>query len=594
MNSQHDEHSLPNGNNNGVHEIQHGAIVTDSGIRFSLWAPDASDVRVKFEDDRDVKLDSTTEGWFTKTIEVKSGKNYRFIIDGNLEAPDPASRAQATDVDGWSQVIDHSAYSWVNQEWIGRPWNEVIFYELHVGILGGFTKVEAALKDLKTLGVTAIELMPINEFPGSRNWGYDGVFPFAPESAYGTPDQLKGLIDTAHGLGMMVFIDVVYNHFGPVGNYLHEYAKGFFREDIHTPWGAAIDFRRRQVRDFFIENAQMWIRDYRVDGLRLDAVHAISEKDFLVEFAARVRAAAPDRHIHLVLENEDNSAMLLEQGFNAQWNDDAHNILHAILTNEKETYYSNYSESQTEKLARYIAEGFIYQGEKTHLGKHRGELSRHLSPTSFVVFLQNHDQVGNRAFGERLVELADHNYIKSAAALTVLSPMIPLLFMGEENGATQPFFYFTDHPPEMADLVRDGRRDEFKELSAFKDETMRNKIPDPNHLNTFINSIADCAADSANTWRAFYKKLLAIRHKEIIPRLANVRCEVATIIAERAVSVSWKMGDGSVLNMALNFSSKELDYDDEKFVGRIIFSNGYTDGSQNVLPPGSIKITISH
>src|SRR4051812_19202233 len=318
MNLRHDENSSPNENNNsGANKIQHGAIANYSDIRFSLWAPDALDVSVKFDNRREVKLDSVAEGWFTKTIQANGNVNYRFIIDGNLEVPDPASRAQVTDVTGWSQVVDHSTYSWVNQEWIGRPWNEVIFYELHVGILGGFLEVEAALKDLKELGITAIELMPINEFPGSRNWGYDGVFPFAPESAYGTPDQLKRLIDTAHGLGMMVFIDVVYNHFGPVGNYLHEYAKGFFRDDIHTPWGAAIDFRRRQVRDFFIENAQMWIRDYHVDGLRLDAVHAISEKDFLVEFATRVRAAAPHRHIHLVLENEDNSALLLEQGFNA-------------------------------------------------------------------------------------------------------------------------------------------------------------------------------------------------------------------------------------------------------------------------------------
>jgi maltooligosyltrehalose trehalohydrolase len=595
MNSQRDEKLSPIKDENIGNDsaIQHGAIVSDDGIKFSIWAPDALQVDVKFDDDNLHALNQIGDGWFTKTIETKRSIKYRFVIDNKLDVPDPASRAQVDDVTGWSSVVDHSEYVWKNESWKGRPWQEAIFYEMHVGILGGFAKVESTLSDLATLGITAIELMPINEFPGARNWGYDGALPFAPEHAYGTPDELKSLIDTAHSLGIMVFIDVVYNHFGPVGNYLHEYAKGFFRDDIHTPWGAAIDFRRPQVRNFFIENAEMWIRDYRVDGLRLDAVHAISEKDFLVEFAERVRAAAPNRHIHLVLENEDNSAALLEQGFNAQWNDDAHNVLHAILTNEEESYYSNYVDSQTEKLARYLAEGFIYQGEKSHRGQHRGEPSGHLSPTSFVVFLQNHDQVGNRAFGERLIELADENAVKSAAALTILSPMIPLLFMGEENGSRQPFYYFTDHPPEMADLVRDGRRNEFSDLAAFKSEEMRNNIPDPNHLNTFINSIVDCASDYDSAWRAFYKNLLTIRYQEIIPRLTNVRCEGATIIGDRAVVVSWKMSDGSVLTIALNLSNEPVDYEDEKFDGRLIFSNGCKDADENALPPGSIKVFIS-
>lgn len=585
--------SIKNSHYSETLKMTHGASVTQRGTQFSLWAPDASRVQIKFDDDSLHELNRSDDGWFVKILEDVTSTRYRFLIDDHLEVPDPASRAQLNDVTGWSHVIDHSEYVWKNENWTGRPWHEAIFYELHVGIVGGFAKVEAALPGLAELGVTAIELMPVNEFPGSRNWGYDGAFPFAPENSYGTPDQLKSLIDTAHGLGLMVFIDVVYNHFGPVGNYLHEYAKGFFREDLQTPWGAAIDFRRTQVRDFFIENAQMWIRDYRADGLRLDAVHAISEKNFLVEFATRVRASAPARHVHLVLENEDNSAALLEQGFNAQWNDDAHNVLHSILTEEEESYYINYKDSQTEKLARYLAEGFIYQGEKGHRGKSRGEPSGHLPPTSFVVFLQNHDQVGNRAFGERLIELADENFVKSAAALTILSPMIPMLFMGEEKGTRQPFLYFTDHPTEMADLVRDGRREEFSDLAAFKSEEMRAKIPDPNQLNTFINSIVDCVSEDENEWTIFYKKLLAIRHSEIIPRLANVRCEGATVIAERAVSVSWKLSDESVLAIALNLSTMTVEYEVDKFGGKLIFSNGFHGDEESVLPPGSIKVFIS-
>src|SRR5690606_29905070 len=290
-------------------------------------------------------------------------------------------------------------------------------------------------------------------FPGARNWGYDGTLPFAPESSYGSPNELKSLIDTAHELGLMVFLDVVYNHFGPDGNYLGQYAREFFRDDIHTPWGSAIDFRKRQVRDYFCENALMWVRDYRVDGLRFDAVHAISEKDFLIELAERVRAeVGPKRHVHLVLENEDNSASLLEKNYNAQWNDDWHNVMHNLLTNEHEGYYADFAGNPTQKLARCLGEGFIYQGENSRHGRTRGEASAHLPPTAFVAFLQNHDQVGNRAFGERLINLADVDALKAATVLLLLSPMVPLLFMGEEWGSERPFLYFTDHGPELGKL----------------------------------------------------------------------------------------------------------------------------------------------
>lgn len=572
--------------------FQHGAILTNKGTQFSLWAPNSSTVDVKFKDGQTYSLDAAGEGWFTKTISTRDC-TYRFVIDGDLEVPDPASRAQINDITGWSRVVDHSLYKWRADEWRGRPWHETVFYELHVGTLGGFVAVEALLPELAELGITAIELMPLNEFPGERNWGYDGTLPFAPDSAYGTPEQLKSLIDTAHSLDLMVFIDVVYNHFGPVGNYLGEYAKEFFREDIHTPWGAAIDFRKPQVRNFFYENAVMWIRDYRVDGLRFDAVHAINDKDFLIELAKQARAAASDRHVHLVVENEDNSAALLEQGFNAQWNDDAHNILHTLLTGEQESYYANYKDSQTQKLARYLSDGFIYQGEKSHNGRNRGEPSGHLPPTSFIVFLQNHDQIGNRAFGERLIELTDVDSLKVATALVLLSPMIPLLFMGEEYGSRQPFLYFTDHPPEIAEMVRNGRREKFADFSEFKDEKMREKIPDPNNLNSFIRSIVHNNSFNKSEWRSFYKNLLKLRRTEIIPRLTYAKCERVTIVAELALIVSWTVADGHMLDIAINLSKSATGSITNQAEGKSIFSYGYENYShKNKLPASSINVAL--
>ena len=288
----------------------HGALLTGSGqTRFSLWAPDAQAVSVELADGRLHPLNATADGWFSLEIDCIVGTGYRFLINDEKAVPDPASRAQLDDVHGFSRVVDHHGYHWLCANWQGRPWHEAIIYEIHVGLLGGFTEVRNRLPKLKKLGITAIELMPLGEFPGSRNWGYDGALPFAPESSYGTPDELKNLIDTAHGLGLMVYIDVVYNHFGPDGNYLGLYASSFFRNDIQTPWGAAIDFRRPEVRNFFCENALMWIFDYRVDGLRFDAVHAISDPDFLVDLANRVRSAlSPNRQVHLMLENEHNCA----------------------------------------------------------------------------------------------------------------------------------------------------------------------------------------------------------------------------------------------------------------------------------------------
>lgn len=578
---------------------QHGAFLNkDGSTHFALWAPDARNVSIQLgNEDTTYNLFADKDGWYKATLDCAAGTAYRYIINGDLHVPDPAARLQLSDVHGWSCVLDQ-AYPWQAVTWHGRPWHEAIIYELHVGALGGFKKVEAMLPSLAELGITAIELMPINEFPGNRNWGYDGVLLFAPESSYGTPDELKSLIDTAHSLGLMVFLDVVYNHFGPDGNYLGQYAKHFFRSDIKTGWGDAIDFRQPQVRDFFCENALMWILDYRFDGLRIDAAHAIKDNDFLIELAQRVRnAILPSRHVHLILENEDNAASLLTKGFDAQWNDDGHNVLHHLLTGEHEGYYADFAEQPTSKLARCLSEGFIYQGEYTPRGHLRGEGSSHLPPTSFVLFLQNHDQIGNRAFGERLTQLADHDALKASLGLLILSPMIPLLFMGEEWGSKQPFLFFTDHHAELAKAVCEGRRNEFAGFSSFNDEKLREKIPDPNDVETFTRSAFNESLHRDNEheeWRNYYQHLLELRHKEIIPRLKGAKSSQVNILAERALCAAWQMGDGCVLRIYINLSPLPIHATPAWNDARLIFSHQVlkAEYQQGILTPGSILVSI--
>src|SRR5690554_2825159 len=343
----------------------HGATVQpDGATSFSLWAPDARSVAVRLGDGSVHILHHQDDGWYSARVSCGAGTRYRLMIDDRLSVPDPASRYQPLGLDGPSCVIDPDAFAWQHNDWQGRPWHETVIYELHPAACGGFNGIRQQLPALHELGVTAIELMPVSEYPGEHNWGYDGVLPFAPQSSLGTPDELKQLIDAAHGLGLMVFMDVVYNHFGPHGNYLGDYASAFFREDQATPWGAAIDFSRPEVADFFCENALMWLSEYRIDGLRLDAVHAIPDTRFLTDLAQRIGDSLPsDRHVHLMLENERNQASLLEAGYDAQWNDDGHHALHVLLTDEDESYYSDFSRDATVKLARCMLEGFIYQGE---------------------------------------------------------------------------------------------------------------------------------------------------------------------------------------------------------------------------------------
>lgn len=565
----------------------HGAIMLDAQhTRFALWAPDAFYVSVELENGKSIAMLPQADGWFEVEIKCPAGTRYRYNIDGEQDVPDPASRAQASDVHGWSLVVDPLAYHWRQPNWQGRPWHEAVIYELHVGALGGYANVEQHLPRLAELGVTAIELMPLAQFPGERNWGYDGVLPYAPHSSYGTPEQLKHLIDSAHEYGLAVILDVVYNHFGPDGNYLGQYAASFFQEDVHTPWGAGIDFERREVRDFFLDNALMWLLEYRFDGLRLDAVHAIDNPGFLQELAQRVRQQVDTgRHVWLVLENELNQASLLKHDFDAQWNDDFHNVLHVLLTGETDAYYSDFAQDPTAKLARCLGEGFIYQGDTTRHGHARGEPSGGLPPTAFVAFLQNHDQIGNRALGERLHQLCPPQALKAATALLLLSPMIPLMFMGDEANAAEPFLFFTDHHGELAEAVREGRRNEFADFAAFQDPERREHIPDPNALSTLQQSMPTLA-DQDHV--AFYRELLSLRHRHIVPHLPGSVALGAQVLGDAAVSARWRLGNGSVLQIDLNLSATALEH---STAPHLIFATPAGDGTH--LPPYSARVTLS-
>jgi maltooligosyltrehalose trehalohydrolase len=543
----------------------------DGAVRFRLWAPAQETVSVAIEPGDLLPMRRDTDGWFEATARVPDGTRYRYRLADGMMVPDPASVEQADDVHDPS-VVRTEAFAWRHPDWRGRPWTETVLYEVHPGVAGGFRGIQNDLPRLRDLGITAVELMPVNDFPGKRNWGYDGVLPYAPDTTYGSPDDLKELIDAAHGLGMMMFLDVVYNHFGPDGNYLHAYAPQFFRDDVNTPWGPAIDFRRPEVRDYFTGNVLMWLNDYRFDGLRFDAVHAIQEQDWITEMAAAVRATVPpDRHVHLVLEHH-NAASLIRNAVDAQWNDDGHNVLHVLLTDEDGGYYADYAADPAAKLARVLAEGWVYQGERSaYLNAPRGEPGADLPPYAHVLFLQNHDQIGNRALGERLTTLTSPAALEAAIVLQMLCPQIPLLFMGEETASTTPFLFFTDHHAELADAVREGRRQEFAGFAAFADPEKRERIPDPNAVETFTVSLPQPGSPERF---AFYRELIALRMEEIVPRLPGTISLGAEPIGPKAILARWRLGDGARLTIVTNLGAETVPFATPG--GRVLFRTGVT------------------
>ena len=555
-----------------MNERHFGARLSSEGATFRLWAPAARRVDLLLEQ-QSLPLTPGKHGWFETNVPgTKAGARYRFRIDGEIDVPDPASAFQPEDVFGPSEVIDHANYAWRAKDWRGRPWHETVLLEAHIGTFtreGSYRAMIGKLDHLVETGITALELLPLADFAGSRNWGYDGVLWYAPDSAYGRPEDLKCLVDEAHLRGMMVFLDVVYNHFGPEGNYLGRYAPAFFT-DAQTPWGSAIDYRVPQVRAFAIENALYWLDEYRFDGLRLDAVHAITELGEIsmlsdLSHAAGQLADKTGRHIHLVLENDDNRVSLLDPvqdpprgNYHAQWNDDYHHAWHVILTGEKQGYYRDYQHSPLSDIARALGSGFVYQGEDSEHrgGKPRGEASGALPPTAFVNFLQNHDQIGNRAFGERLESLAKREAIEAALAITLLAPTIPMLFMGEEWGSKMPFPFFCDFKGGLAEAVRKGRRDEY----AWAYEKFDNDVPDPLSEATFRSAILDWEARSGSGRErlALVRDLLAIRRRHIMPRLAGARFGEARVADDGTLNANWHLGDEARLSLTANLSDRTI------------------------------------
>lgn len=543
--------------------------------RLRLWAPAAARVELGLADAAGTlrwhPMAAADAGWFELARDdAGPGTRYCFRADGGLPVPDPASRCQADDVHGPSLVVDPTAFTWSDGDWRGRPWEDAVFYELHVGAFspgGDYIGVIEHLDHLRRLGVTAIELMPVADFPGARDWGYDGVLPFAPDTRYGPPEDLKRLVQEAHARDLMVFLDVVYNHFGPEGNYLGLYAPQFFTERHHTPWGAAVNFdgeHSHWVRQFFIHNALYWLEEFHLDGLRFDAVHAVFDDrrpDIFEELAAAVHAGpGRERRIHLVLENERNQTRYLgPERYRAQWNDDAHHALHVLTTGEADGYYQDYHEHPTRDLGRCLAEGFAYQGEPSAYrhGERRGEPSGHLPPSAFVNFLQNHDQIGNRACGERIAALAPPEAVCAATAILLLAPSPPLLFMGQEWGTRRPFPFFCDFGADLRRAVVEGRRREFARFSEFQDPARRERIPDPTAAATFASAVLDWAEPQTEEGRrilALHRELLCLRHREVMPRIKGMSGHAGGFetFGRTGLNARWQLADGSILHLQAN------------------------------------------
>ena len=547
-----------------------GAALTPDGVRFAVWAPSADNAQVEV-DGRCVPMPRGAQGFFhCFDAEATAGSRYTFRFDGaDLAVPDPASRFNPDGVHEPAEVLDARAYEWRDRDWRGRPFRDAVIYELHVGTFtpqGTYAAAAERLDYLAALGVTAIELMPLAATPGRWNWGYDGVLPFAPHAPYGRPDDLKGFVDAAHQRGLMVLLDVVYNHFGPEGNYLGHYAQQFFTARHQTPWGNGINFDDRSsgvVRQFFIHNALYWLEEYHFDGLRLDAVHAIiddSDPSFLSELAAAVRAMPSDRPLHLVLENDHNDAALLARdragrpvAFTGQWNDDFHHALFVLLTDETRGHYADYAEPGR-MLLRTLQEGFAYQGEySVHRSEARGSASAALPPEAFVNFLQNHDQIGNRPDAARLWMLIEPPRVLAAETLLALLPTPILMFMGDEFHAPSRFPFFCDFGEELARAVTEGRRNEFGSL--WQDD-VTDAVPGP---------ATEAARDAARlAWEALTRephklaltrarRRFALRREELAPRLP-ARAAGGTLLGPATLTARWSLADGTTLTVAANLA----------------------------------------
>ena len=608
---------------NHLHKMPFGARIELGGVAtFRLWAPAARRVELILhhkEGDGALEMRRLPDGWH-ELARVKAAEHarYSYRLDDAMVVPDPASRFNPDDVAGASCLIDPLSFPWPSQHWTGRPWHEAVIYEMHVGCFtpaGTFAAAIDRLDDLSALGVTAIELMPVADFPGCRGWGYDGVLPFAPDASYGTPDDLKRLVVAAHRRGLMVLLDVVYNHFGPQGNYLHAYAPAFFNADVPTPWGAAINFdadHSATVRSFFIHNALYWLEEFQLDGLRLDAVHAMHDRSashFIDELARSVRAGpGSQRHVHLILENDLNDAARLERGSDgvphladAQWNDDVHHAVHVMATGETDGYYVDYAAQPVHQFGRALAEGFAYQGDPSPFrgGELRGTGSAHLPPLAFINSMQTHDQIGNRAFGERIAAMAAEakreDALRALLACVLLAPSPPMLFMGEEYAAATPFQYFCDFEGELAQAVTNGRRAEFGKFARFADPQVRDHIPDPNAESTFLASKLDWNERTREPhvrWLALYSTLLKLRASHLMPWLAGARSGRWALQDGGELAIVWPLDGGHHWHLLAQLHDQPGSGAFLKAMPGIPIYRSHPDAE--ALPAWSVAVNIEH
>ena len=568
---------------------------------YSVWAPSASALHIVLNGETR-EMQRNTRGWWTIEREPVHGDRYGFLVDGDGPFPDPRSGWQPDGVHGLSAFVDHSRFTWTDSRWQAPPLAAAVIYEVHIGTFtpeGTFVSAIARLPYLVELGVTHVELMPVVEFPGTRGWGYDGVDLFAPHHAYGGPDGLKQFVDAAHAHGLAVILDVVYNHFGPVGNYLSKFGP-YLTSRYKTPWGDAVnldDAQSHEVRRFFCDNARHWLRDYHFDGLRLDAIHAfvdMSATHFLEQLTTEVDVleAVTGRHLVLIAESDLNDPRVVRPreahglGLDAQWNDDYHHSVHALLTGERAGYYADFG--SLSHLAAAIRNGFVYGGAPSaHRRRPHGRAPHEIPGWRFVVAAQNHDQIGNRAMGDRLGHLVSTGRAKVAAALLLTSPFVPLLFQGEEWGASTPFLYFTAHEdPDLAEQVRHGRRNEFAAFGWKPDD-----IPDPQAESTFGRSQLLWNELDAETHRElldWYRTLIRLRHST--PELRDGRYE-ATLV-EHDEDARWLVMSRGRIKTACNLSGVTCPMTLGRAARLIVASQRdvhLQDGSL-MLPPDSVAI----
>ena len=552
-----------------------GAVwLDDHRCRFRVWAPLSENVSLHLvaPDDRVVPMESQKLGYYKTVVEsLPSNARYFYRLSDGREYPDPVSRYQPEGVHGPSQAVD-SRFEWNDFHWAGIPIEKYVIYELHVGTFTANGTFEAAiphLRELESLGITAVELMPVAQFPGDRNWGYDGVFPFAVHNSYGGPTGFKAFVNACHRLGIAVILDVVYNHLGPEGNYLAHFGH-YFTHRYKTPWGPAVNFddtHSDEVRRFFVSNALEWITDYHIDALRLDAVHSIidhSALNFLEELGEAVheQGTTLSRRVYVIAESALNDTRIIRPvelggfGLDAQWNDDFHHSLHTLVTKEREGYYADFGNFQ--HMAQAFSEGFVYSGHySVNRGRRHGNSSRNVPPMRFVVYAQNHDQVGNRMKGERLKQLVSFEAYKLSSSTVILSPFIPMLFMGDEYGETAPFQYFISHSdPDLIAAVRRGRKEEF---AAFR---WQGEPPDAQDEKTFWHSKLDHRLKdnpSHRTLLAFHKELIGLRKNlPALRRLSKDKMDVVSVEEQRILVVRRWHGDSEVL-VIFNFADQAVE-----------------------------------